>query len=147
MRVNVFEIGGDNMNLKELKDNVDFYMENGHADEEVVITLDEPSVGSRASCKVACVFCGFDWERGQVRIEPENKLVNKGNSLHDEKEMHLLKCIYDKITKIVCHCPSCDLKVDRQDKFCRRCGQKLKYNPEKIIHTFDYRTLENEENR
>ena len=69
------------MNLKELKNIVDFAIENlqHHQNPEeisVLITLSESSVGSRASSTIKYVGMGFDWEHGQFRIEPVT-LVSK----------------------------------------------------------------------
>lgn len=43
----------------------------------VVISVEDSrnTVGSRPYTKVRSVGMGFDWEAGQFRIEPENKLM------------------------------------------------------------------------
>lgn len=43
----------------------------------VVISVEDfrNTVGSRPYTKVRSVGMGFDWETGQFRIEPENKLM------------------------------------------------------------------------
>lgn len=44
---------------------------------QVVITIEnfEANLGGRPYEKVQSVGLGFDWEMGQFRIEPENKLM------------------------------------------------------------------------
>lgn len=44
---------------------------------QVVISVEDSrnTVGSRPYTKVRSVGMGFDWEAGQFRIEPENKLM------------------------------------------------------------------------
>ena len=44
---------------------------------QVVITIEnfEANCGGRPYEKVRSVGMGFDWEEGQFRIEPENKLM------------------------------------------------------------------------
>lgn len=67
------------MNLKELKHMVDkIYSYSRYPEEiEVVITTSENAIGGRAKCGVLAIHQGIDWERKQLRIEPENKLIKK----------------------------------------------------------------------
>ena len=67
------------MNLKELKDRVDFLIKayHGAEDYEVVITLNNSSVGGRAKTGIRGVYSGIDWEMHQIRIEPEDKIVRE----------------------------------------------------------------------
>ena len=114
------------MTLKELRESIDLALSFQHDSEknEVVITLVEPSVGGRANSKVRCAVNGFDWEKGQFRIEPVEELVRKGRDLKTAipaKE----RLSFDK-TCTVFRCPICDGKINKNDYFCRFCGQKLK---------------------
>jgi hypothetical protein len=65
---------------------------------------------------------GFDWEHGQFRIEPKDKLVRIGNTLNDVKPPYDRQ--YDN--RAYWWCQTCGCKVSKDDKFCRTCGQKLK---------------------
>ena len=64
------------MNLLELKVIVDSLVENLHKPEDVIvcITTSEPSFGGRSKTGVRGVHLGIDWEKGQLRIEPEEFL-------------------------------------------------------------------------
>ncbi|HAU86001.1 MAG TPA: hypothetical protein DCW90_11035 [Lachnospiraceae bacterium] len=66
------------MTLAELKKIVDSYCENKYTNPEevnLIITLDEMSIGPRAGTGVENAFMGFDWEHNQFRIQPKDKLV------------------------------------------------------------------------
>ncbi len=115
------------MNLQELKEDVDFVIEQLHTHEklddiQVLITLSEPSIGARAFTRVTHVGLGFDWEHGQFRIEPERNIVKMGNTFNDAKEIHCKQ--YDG--RNYYWCPKCEGKISKNDKYCRYCGQKLK---------------------
>ncbi len=64
------------MKLKDLKEAVDHLIENGHADDNVVVTvrLRKATCGARPSVNVANIYAGFDWEMHQVRIETTEDL-------------------------------------------------------------------------
>lgn len=114
------------LNLEKLKSIIDFEVENLHdkqpKDIPVLITLSESSIGARASIGVKYVGMGFDWEHGQLRIEPNIPLTRKGESLLD-------------IKKVIRHefggqsfnaCPRCIHRVAKDDCYCRNCGQRLR---------------------
>ena len=65
------------MKLFELCDLCNTMVAEGNGNAEVVITISEPSIGGRAKVDIASIYPGFDWERGQVRIEPEKPIVLK----------------------------------------------------------------------
>ena len=117
-------IVGDVMNLKELKDKVDFAFEKVENPEEVevCITLVEPSIGGRAKMGVAFAVRGFDWESREFRIEPKEELVRKGRDLKTAIPIRE-RLSFDRSCKVYC-CPTCDSKINKNDKFCRFCGQK-----------------------
>ena len=114
------------MNLNELKIMVDSTIEHLHFEKPenipVLITLSERSMGSRASSGVKYANMGFDWERGQFRIEPTKTLVSKGNSLTDVKDVVIRR--YEG--RNYYFCPMCQQKISKNDSYCRYCGQKLK---------------------
>lgn len=90
-------------------------------DIEVLITLSDASVGARASSRVEHAGLGFDWEQGQFRLSPSKPLVTMGNNFSDVK---LAACRTYDGRKYYC-CTRCDSRVAKDDKFCRRCGQRL----------------------
>lgn len=85
----------------------------------VLITLNENSIGSRACCGVIGGQLGFDWEFNQFRIEPELPLVK--DILDRDTPQNKIQWLN------IFYCPRCDLRIDATDKYCRRCGQALKY--------------------
>lgn len=115
------------MNLKELKESVDLNIEslpNSLKPEEVqvLVNLNESSIGARASTKVKYTFMGIDWEYGQFRIETDKKIVSKGNRIDDIKEV-ICKKFEGKNYYV---CSTCGSKINKNDRFCKYCGQKLK---------------------
>jgi len=115
------------MNLKELKSTIDFTIENlndyqNPEEINVLITLEESSIGARASSGIKYVGMGFDWERGQFRIEPSKPLVKKGNALDDIKGITQFEFGGQKYWG----CPRCLQKIKKDDCYCRYCGQKLR---------------------
>ncbi len=130
------------MRLSELKRLVDLYAsdtENKGIDLDVVITLEEPSVGGRAKSDISDIFQGIDWEHGQLRIEPTEKLCRKGRSKDNELEMRGIRYIYDRKTTTKYHCPSCSETLPKAARYCIKCGQKVRI-PDKIMYEHDYRT-------
>jgi len=115
------------MNLEDFKKNIDFIYENtpdySRSENEVVITLHEPSMPARACTGIRSVCQGFDWEHGQIRIEPEKHIVSQKRNYTDIMNIvHRDTC--DGKSRIYV-CQRCDQKINKSDKFCRYCGQKL----------------------
>lgn len=69
------------MTVERLRDILNELAENPYwkqyKESQVVITIEnfEANQGGRPYEKVQSVGLGFDWETGQFRIEPENKLM------------------------------------------------------------------------
>lgn len=65
------------MNLKEFKERIDFlYAHARHPEDvKVVITTSEPCYVGREKADIEGVSLGFDFENGQVRIDPKQKLI------------------------------------------------------------------------
>ena len=126
------------MTAKELKDKVDFYVSRGHEDDVVLITLANRSIGGRASTAVQNVVTGFDWEHGQIRIEPEEKLYREGRTKSNPLKTINIKCIYDNCVAIKRHCPRCESSIRKDDCYCSKCGQKVVVTDE-IRHEYDNR--------
>lgn len=86
-------------------------------DANVLITLHENSIGSRASCNIIGGYLGFDWETNQFRIEPEIFLVK--NTLTRDIPRNKIKW------RGVIYCPQCETKITLSNKYCQKCGQAL----------------------
>ena len=114
------------MILSELKDQVDFLISNGHGNDTVLVTLSESSVGARASTGIIGLYPGFDWERGQVRISTEKKVISYGKDR--DKEMLPRRKDYDVGTRIrhLILCPKCENQLRKDDNYCSQCGQRIK---------------------
>lgn len=114
------------MNLEELKKIIDHTIEGLKYEKPnevpVLITLKEPSYGPRASSEIKYANLGFDWENGQFRIEPSEELVKKGNKLTDPKSVECRN--YED--RNYYFCPKCEQKINKNDVYCRYCGQRLK---------------------
>ena len=114
------------MNLQELKDSVNSIYEHlpKYINPEKIsikITLDEPSIGARASTELRCLYEGIDWESGQIRLEPTDKIIRKVykyNETYKEERQ-------DKNRKTH-YCRNCMTIVGVKDKFCKHCGRKFK---------------------
>ena len=68
------------MDLKELKEKVDFFFDHSHIDpekERVIITTDNPSIGGRAGVALNHVQLGFDWENGELRLGSNDEIIRK----------------------------------------------------------------------
>ena len=98
----------------EVKNNEDFL---------IYITLSDPSIGARAFTTIKYASMGFDWESNQFRLEPSNEIVSR------EWRKDVPKT---KIVDIICNrkyyfCPVCggSTRVSKDDRYCKRCGQKL----------------------
>lgn len=115
------------MKLKELYEISKSLVEQGKAEDEVLITLSEPSVGARASAPINSIYAGFDWEHGQIRIEPKNKLINKLKDRDKQLDTKIME--YDSLGRkcIIRKCPVCENHLKKDDKYCSRCGQAIKH--------------------
>jgi hypothetical protein len=114
-------LGGDYLTLSELKIHVDEYVRVGHGDDVVLITLSQSSVGARASTAVSCIFPGFDWEHGQMRIEPEKPVCLRGRAKDD---MMPIRMFAYSSPRPFYECP-CGTQVKKDSHYCQHCGQHL----------------------
>ena len=108
------------LTVKDLKDNIDRTNEND-LDARIVITLDEPSVGSRAFTSIIMAHMGFDWENNQFRIEPKEPIARNKFSRDTPRDIRKWRDGY--------FCPKCDgslmKKEVKESRYCRRCGQRF----------------------
>lgn len=114
------------MILSEFKRKVDFLCETGHSDNPVLVTLSESSIGSRAATGITGIHSGFDWERGQVRISTEKKIISYGKDRDNAMEPR--REDYDIGTRIrhLLLCPKCENQLRKDDNYCSNCGQRIK---------------------
>ena len=112
------------MTLTELKKTVDSYCETKYVNPDevnVIITLEEMSIGSRAGTGIENIFLGFDWEHNQLRIQPKEKLVRYNKQRDIPKDI-----LYYKLQDIH-YCPTCQHPLKkteaRNNKYCPFCGQ------------------------
>lgn len=114
------------MILSELKKQVDFLCDNRHGDNLVLVTLSESSIGSRAATGITGIHAGFDWERGQVRISTEKKIISYGKDRDNAMEPR--REDYDIGTRIrhLLLCPKCENQLRKDDNYCSNCGQIIK---------------------
>ena len=108
------------LTVKDLKDIIERTNEND-LDARIVITLDEPSIGSRAFTSIIMAHMGFDWENNQFRIEPKEPIVRNKFSRDTPRDIRKWRDGY--------FCPKCDgslmKKEVKESRYCRRCGQRF----------------------
>lgn len=113
------------MQLIELKRRVELALNRDHAHAEVVVTLDEPSVGGRMGVPISNAGMGIDWEACEFRLEPAAPIVRKGRAMGDPLRLHCCKYEYDTRTQTIYHCPICGEQLKKNMKYCFSCGQKV----------------------
>ena len=113
------------MKVEELKKIIDIYIEQGKGKDDVVITLSNPSVGPRASTGISSIFPGFDWEQGQIRIEPKEKLITKDKDRDIPLPIKHREYNLTNKKRIVRTCPKCGGFVKVSNKYCPSCGQRI----------------------
>lgn len=113
------------MTVKDLKDKVDFLFENGRSGNLVVVKLKEPSVGGIACSKVESIHAGFDWDGGKAIITCEDDLLSYRKDR--DNPMSAVKIVYTKYPELkpVIHCPKCENKIRKNDRYCNKCGQAV----------------------
>ena len=116
------------LTVRDLKELVGYVSEDD-LNARVVITLDEPSVGSRAPTSIIMAHMGFDWEAHQFRIEPKESLARNKFSRDTPRDIKKWRDGY--------FCPRCDgslmKKEVKESRYCRRCGQRFSG----LVHDYD----------
>lgn len=115
------------MNLQELKEIIDFEIENLRDYEnpqniQVLITINDRSIGGRASSAIRSVNMGFDWESGQLRISPVKQLISESSS----RSIPVPTTKAESGGMTFTACAKCLMKVSKDDGYCRHCGQRLR---------------------
>lgn len=110
------------MKLKELKQSIDFYVSRNkdNQDKEVVVELDQVSVGFSASSQVVQFYEGIDWDSGKFFIGTKDKLIMKNK----DRDIPI-KIKQDPVFPKRFVCTACGCYVNKQDNYCSSCGQKL----------------------
>lgn len=106
------------MTLNELKIYVDHYIDHGHGKDDVRIILSQPSIGGRASVGISDLYTGFDWESGQIRIEPDQKITSYNKDRDKITPIRVEEYDYPGCRRtIIRSCPKCEeyLKKDARE--------------------------------
>lgn len=115
------------MKLKELYEISKSLIEQGKEEDDVLITLSEPSIGGRASTPINYVYAGFDWEHGQIRISPKDKLIRKCKDRDEPMNTKVIEHNSLNRKSIIRKCAICGSYLRKDDKYCSRCGQAIKH--------------------
>jgi len=115
------------MNLQEIKDIIDWEIAHLRAyenpnDIQVLIDLNEPSVGPHASSAIKSIYMGFDWESGQIRISPVKQLISESKS----RSIPIPTVKSESGGVSFTACAKCLMKVAKDDWYCRHCGQRMR---------------------
>lgn len=122
------------MKLSKIKEIVDNLVNSGYGDYNTVITTHDISIGARAYSDIQYISNGFDWESGQIRIEPQTDLISK--SKDRDKELPIIKHIYGQGIRNVISCPKCENHLRKDDRYCSNCGQRV--NTTKIAREINH---------
>ena len=115
------------INLGELKECIDNLCKFQPLDSPVLITTSDSSIGARAAVGVFMVCNGFDWEHGQIRIEPVEKLIKYGKDRDDIIAPHESVYEYPNGRKHTSFsCKRCGSILKKDGRYCGYCGQRYK---------------------
>lgn len=116
------------LTVRDLKDCIN-YVNEDDLNARVVITLDEPSVGSRKSTGIIIAHRGFDWEAHQFRTEPKENYLETFFSRDTPKDIKKWQEGY--------FCPRCDGSLTKKEvkgsRYCSHCGQRFSG----LVHDYD----------
>lgn len=112
------------MTAQELFNHLKWYLEEREIDPDtpVLITLSDSSMGGRASVGIQGLYTGMDWEKGQLRIEPQEKIFR--NIKRMDTPIGITRETSGGVSFNACG--KCRMKVAKDDTFCRHCGQRLR---------------------
>lgn len=102
-------------------------------DTPIMITTADRSIGGRAFVYAAWIGEGFDWESNQIRIATDEKILKYKNGRDVAKSPIIRK--YERAGKkiVVRKCSACENKIEKEDRFCRYCGQKINVMSEENV--------------
>lgn len=121
------------MTFGELQHAVDIFISRGvDACSPVLVTTADPVMGGRGSVEVQFITSGMDWERGQIRIEPAEKLLTM--SQVEQKNFTVPQRAGKIGTKTyVCYCEKCTTRFQRAYTYCPCCGRKILWENSKSV--------------
>ena len=105
------------MTLEELAHKVDLLLSHCRQRKQVVVTLDTPSMGTRACANVVDICNGIDWESGQVRIAVDRPIIEKSK----DRDVPMPKAK----TSNGYVCRACGCFVHKNDRYWSTCGQNV----------------------
>lgn len=113
------------MILQELKDIIDWIHSKETKDNNVLITLSQPSVAGRACVGIRDITPGIDWESGQIRISTDKPIILKEKDR--DTPMNIICYAYENgdRRRLVRCCPVCENHLHKEDRYCSRCGQAV----------------------
>ena len=120
------------MNLAELKHTVDFTTTTLRAyekpeDIDVVIHLQEPSIGGIACAGVTSGHRGIDWDTSRFILAPSARLRHEGKTKDDVVAPWVNEYDYGTGRKTVIRdCRMCSHRVNADHRYCPHCGQRLR---------------------
>lgn len=113
------------MTVYEMENILSELIKRGKGDVHVIVSTDDPSVGSRAFVEICSIMEGFDWETGQIRIETKEHVVSKMKDRDNAiKAKEVIFHVGSRETRKR-KCPSCGGFVRKDDRYCSCCGQRV----------------------
>lgn len=115
------------MKVHELASQLSEYIESRHAEDTVVIALQENSIGPEAAEEVKYCCAGFDWDNGRIFLVPKEPLVHYRNE-RDKAQSAIrisYKNNYGGKIRPTLHCPRCEAKLSKGMRYCPKCGQRV----------------------
>lgn len=110
------------MKFKQFKELIDRIYKEKLNDFDVIIALDEISIGEIASTNVDQIYQGIDWDMNKIIITSENPVIKK---FKDRDIPVKIKHDLSKSSKVIC--PICNEYVSKSDNYCKHCGQALTF--------------------
>jgi hypothetical protein len=110
------------MKFKQFKELIDRIYKEKLNDFDVIIALDEISIGGIASTNVDQIYQGIDWDMNKIIITSEKPIIKKDNSRDIPVKIKHDLSISSKVI-----CPICNEYVSKSDNYCKHCGQALTF--------------------
>lgn len=108
------------MKLKDLQQLIKFHCEHGCEEHNVVIELNQTSIGGVATTDIDQIYAGIDWDMGKIIITTKTPIIAK------MKDRDIpVKIKKDPVFNKKYICSTCGFFISKDDNYCRHCGQKL----------------------
>lgn len=109
------------MKLKDMQKIINHYCNDlNKGDCDVVIKLDEPSIGFIACEYVDEIYSGMDWDMGRILITAKKELIHKTKDRDNPVPIK-----HDPVFPKRFVCTACGGYIHKNDNYCCSCGQKL----------------------